>query len=121
MLDFDKQKFDPVVNRGNDIRVDVAPGRYPIIVAAPMNGASGIYLKTVNLGADFDLNSYYDDCNQNVSGFLKGGIPFDYQGDLFCWQTNEGFLADFVIEKLYGPYTNYIVEIKYLVWNQLLN
>jgi hypothetical protein len=118
MFEFDERYINPNVYNGNDIRVDLTGNTDTFIVAMPMNGASGMYLKTVKLGANFDLNLYYEDCLQNVNGFLTGGKPFVYQGDLFCWLTNEGHLADFVIERLYGSTINWTVEIKYIVWDK---
>ena len=102
MFDFEEQKFDPNVNIGNDIRVDLTGEADTFIVVMPINGATGMYLKTVEIGVNFDLNSYFEDCLQTANEFLAGTEPIDYQGDLFCWKTRGGHLSDFVIEKING-------------------
>jgi len=115
MFDFEQQEFDPNIS-GNDLRVDLTGGANTFIVAKPTGEAAGIYLKTVSLGGNFDLNSYYGACHQNINNFLTGTKPMDNPGDLFCWMTNEHRLAVFVIEKITGPVGNWNVEIRYLVW-----
>ena len=122
LFDFDSARIVNTKEYENnaDIGFNMAVYRYTVPVINPVPPAAGVDISLLGVekfSDDFVFN--YDDCVTNELYYGHGGMPIPDIHEIYCWETNEGNIAEFYIESidiLSEKSALYRIVINFVVW-----
>lgn len=108
-LDLDDENF-VANNSSEDIEFTLSEKGF--VVIRPVNGTTGVYLKTLTETSNEYLLDALDECKLLEDKFINGTKPLTSIGDTFCWKTEDHVIA-ITIESFLSMQNEIKIKIKY--------